>query len=197
MTGLIILAAGASSRLGRPKQNLIYNEKTLLQHSIDVALASKSSIVVLVLGSNMTTINPEVSHKKLHITINDNWSEGMSSSIKCGLEKLLKLDSEISEVLLMLCDQPFVDAHLINKLIDERQKSGKRIAACSYAKTLGTPAIFYSSLFPELLSLNGSQGAKNLIKKYLEEVVSVPFPLGEIDIDTMDDFDNLLGLNNL
>lgn len=197
MTGLIILAAGTSSRLGQPKQNLVYNEKTLLQHSIDVALASKSSIVVLVLGSSKTTINPQVFHNKLHITINDNWSEGMSSSIKCGLEKLLKLDSEISDVLLMLCDQPFVDTQLIDKLIEEKQKSGKCIAASSYAKTLGTPAIFDSSLFTELLSLDGSQGAKNLIKKYLDEVVCIQFPLGDIDIDTMDDFNNLLGLNNV
>lgn len=191
MTGLIILAAGSSSRLGQPKQKLVYRGKSLLQHAVEEGLASNCSPVLVVLGSEEESIRAEIAHQNIEIIINHSWEKGMSSSIKCGIEALLEIDEEISQAIIMLCDQPFVDAGILNKLIAEKQSAGKAIAACTYDETLGTPALFDNSFFPALLSLDGQQGAKQLMFDNKDEVVVVPFPYGNIDIDTTEDYEKL------
>ena len=191
MTGLIILAAGSSSRLGQPKQNLIYKGKSLLQHAVDEGLSSSCSPILLVLGSNEKRVRTEVEGKHTQIIINHTWEAGMSSSNKCGIEALLKSEPNIAQAIIMLCDQPFVDAEILQKLIYERERTGKVIAACNYDNTLGTPALFDRRFFPELLSLNGQHGAKKLLFDNEDQVASVPFSLGNIDIDTMEDFKKL------
>lgn len=197
MTGLIILAAGSSSRLGQPKQKLIYKGKSLLRHAIDEGLASLCSVVVLVLGADALTNRRELEeHPDIHIVINQNWQNGMSSSIKAGISELLTIEPHITQAIIMLCDQPFVDADILNKLIKEKMLSSKDISACSYDNTIGTPVLFDRSFFPLLISLEGSQGAKNLVYENIDLVVLVPFPFGNIDIDTMDDFEKLKGFNN-
>ncbi|WP_183562590.1 nucleotidyltransferase family protein [Mucilaginibacter sp. SP1R1] len=194
MTGLIILAAGSSSRLGTPKQNLVYQGQTLLQRAIQTALTSVcSENVVVVLGANENVIRPGISDQLIHIAYNSEWQEGLSSSIRLGIQELLKIEPNISSAILMLCDQPFVDPLLIYQLIEKKAESDHGIIACAYRNTLGVPVLFDASYFPQLLMLQGKEGAKKLIKTFPNDVLSVGFPMGAIDIDTMEDYEQLGG----
>jgi molybdenum cofactor cytidylyltransferase len=192
MTGLIILAAGASSRLGTPKQNLIYQGQTLLQRAIHTALTSACcEKIVVVLGANEGVIRPNISDHHVHITYNPNWQEGIASSIRLGITELQKLEPNITAAILMVCDQPFVDPLLIYQLTERRAENNNGIIACTYKDTLGVPALFDVSYFPRLLMLQGKEGAKKLIKAFSHDVLPVAFPLGAIDIDTVDDYEGL------
>ena len=192
MTGLIILAAGASSRLGTPKQNLIYQGQTLLQRAIHTALTSACcEKIVVVLGANEGVIRPNIFDHQINITYNPNWQEGIASSIRLGITELQKLEPNIKAAILMLCDQPFVDPLLIYQLTERKAENNNGIIACAYKDTLGVPALFDASYFPQLLMLQGKEGAKKLIKAFSHDVLPVAFPLGAIDIDTMDDYEGL------
>ncbi|MEP6614827.1 MAG: nucleotidyltransferase family protein [Mucilaginibacter sp.] len=189
MTGIIILAAGASGRLGQPKQNLNYNGKTLLQRSIDQALATGCAPVIVVLGANKEIIEPTIAGMQVDIAYNDKWREGMSSSIRAGITHLQKTNAKISSVILMLCDQPFVTDGLLSQLI--AVSTAKSITVCAYDSAVGPPVLFDSYYFPDLLLLKGNEGAKQLMLKYEAHLTTVPFVLGCIDIDTKEDFERL------
>ncbi|NER99699.1 MAG: NTP transferase domain-containing protein, partial [Symploca sp. SIO1B1] len=91
-----------------------------------------------------------------------------------------------------VCDQPFISTEIINHLVATYYSTGKPIVACQYADTLGVPVLFSKSLFSELATLDSTMGAKKIISKYENEVFSIPFPLGVIDIDTPKDYQQLL-----
>jgi len=189
MPGIIILAAGSSSRLGKPKQNLIYNGRTLLQNAIKAAIASVCNPVIVVLGANEQVIRPAIDGFDVTIIQNDDWAEGMASSIKAGIMELRKIEPKADSVILMLCDQPFVDELLLNQLVQKKPEKG--IIACAYNDTIGPPVLFSADYFDELLLLKGQEGAKKLLLKYRDDVVTISFALGDIDIDTMEDFEKL------
>jgi molybdenum cofactor cytidylyltransferase len=191
MTGVIILAAGSSSRLGKPKQNLIFQGQTLLQRAIQNALASVSENVVVILGANAEIIQPTLIQQPVPVIYNPDWLEGMASSIRLGINELKKNLSNITSAILMLCDQPFADATIINQLIQKRSTTDKNIIASAYDGTMGSPALFDQSHFEELLQLSGNDGAKKLLFKYAEDVDTIPFLLGAIDIDTIGDYEQL------
>ena len=192
MTGLIILAAGSSSRLGSPKQNLVYRGQTLLQRAIQTALTSVChEKVVVVLGANEGEIRPSISDELVYITYNPHWQEGMSSSIRLGITELLRIEPNIKAAILMLCDQPFVDPLLIYQLTEKKADSFSSIIACTYRDTLGVPVLFDASYFPRLLMLQGKEGAKTLIRDFPNDVATIAFPLGAIDIDTIEDYERL------
>ena len=190
MIGLIILAAGSSSRLGKPKQNLVFQGSTLLQRSVKAALAADCQQIAVVLGANAKVIEPTIVDQPIQIIHNSDWEAGMSSSISWGLEALLKINPKLESVILMLCDQPFADTAIINQLI-QASANNKHLVACNYNGTIGVPALFDKSHFEELLALKGNEGAKKLLLKYTNEVHTVPFPLGMIDIDTIGDYERL------
>ena len=190
MIGLVILAAGSSSRLGKPKQNLAFQGSTLLQRSIKAALAADCQQVLVVLGANASIIEPTIKSEPVQLIHNSDWQAGMSSSINCGLTTLLKTTPQLQSVILMLCDQPFADTSIINQLI-QASANNKHLVACNYNGTIGVPALFDKSHFEELLALEGNEGAKKLLLKYTNEVHTVPFPLGMIDIDTIGDYERL------
>ena len=189
MTGLVILAAGSSSRLGQPKQNLVLNGKTLLQHALDAAVNSMCNSVVLVLGANADSIKPPTAEKQFSIVHNYLWQEGMASSIRTGLTELLKADQKPDSVVFMLCDQPYADEHLINNLVSAKQNN--EIVSCVYNDTFGVPALFNARYFDELLDLKGQDGAKKILERYKENVISIPFSMGVIDVDTIEDYERL------
>ncbi|UOE51528.1 nucleotidyltransferase family protein [Mucilaginibacter sp. SMC90] len=192
MTGIIILAAGASSRFGSPKQNLIYQGKTLLQRAIQTALTClHCEKVTVVLGANEKLIRSNIDDQLVHVTYNPNWMEGMGSSIKIGLTEMLNLAPHITSIILMLCDQPFVDSFLISQLTEKKETNDCGIIACGYRDVLGAPALFDIKYFPELLSLKGPEGAKKIIEAHPDDVFVLPFPLGAIDIDTTADLERL------
>jgi molybdenum cofactor cytidylyltransferase len=191
MTGIIILAAGSSSRLGQAKQNLLYKGKTLLQRTIEAATASVCELVVVVLGANSAIIRPTIAHYDIVVIENGEWVEGMASSIRAGLKKVLELNPDVQSVILMLCDQPFVDTYLINILVAAKANFG--ICASSYHDTIGPPVLFDSLYFKDLLSLEGTEGAKKIMHKYSEKIKEIPFARGWVDIDTIEDYERLAG----
>jgi len=190
--GIILLAAGASARLGVPKQLLRFQGETLLRRSVKSALAVSNKVVVT-LGARIETVRKEIEDLPVEIVENINWETGMSGSIRVALEKFL--DDELKAVVVMVCDQPFVDENLLKKIIRVFQKTDAPIVACAYQNTLGVPALFHKNLFPELLALDAQAGAKRLIKKYESQTATVSFPEGAFDIDTRANYENLIKIS--
>jgi len=182
---ILILAAGSSSRLGEPKQLLDWYGNTLLQHAIKTALQISSSVTV-VLGANEKIIRPTISNFPISIVLNKKWEEGMSSSISAGMESLE--GKKYKAVLIMLCDQPFVNVLLLENIISIFKKNKQPIVACEYNDKLGVPALFDFSFFKKLKDLKGQSGAKDLIRSNLEWVEKVVFEKGQIDVDTQEDW---------
>lgn len=191
MTALIILAAGESSRLGFPKQTLLYKGKTLIELAIESGLKSKCNPVIVILGANADKIEPGIKNYDIKIIHNPVWAEGMASSIRAGIN-YINDDNTITEAMIMLCDQPFVNRALIDSLLYKQQQTGGSIIACTYKDTIGVPALFKRSLFAELLLLQGHEGAKKVINNHPDDVATIPFEKGEIDIDTVADYENLI-----
>ena len=191
-TGIIILAAGNSSRLGKNKQLLFYKEKTLLQHIIDEALNASLQPVVVVTGANREQISEAINRQPIHVVNNKNWQEGMASAIVVGLLAISSINKNKEDIIIAVCDQPFVSSTLFLRLCDKRKESNKGIVACSYANTTGTPVLFTPAYFEELLQLSGEGGAKKIIARHPDDVETVFFPKGNIDIDTEDDYLSLL-----
>ncbi len=191
MTGLIILAAGESSRMGKPKQLLPYKGKTLLRHAVDEALASECKTIVVVFGAYADNLQNEIKAEAVTIVNNPLWQEGMASSIRAGIETL-QPDTDIHSAIIMLCDQPFVDAALINQLIHQKNNTQKSIIACAYNDTYGVPILFSRDYFPSLLTLTGKEGAKKILVNFEYDMALVPFKKGATDIDTPADYEDLL-----
>ncbi len=193
--GLVLLAAGASNRLGRPKQLLPYKGKTLLKHAVQLAVDAVLNPIVIVMGANEGLLTKEFEESQATIVINNVWEEGMASSIRTGLKKMLELEPTINSVIMMVCDQPYVTVQLLQHLITQRNKTGKPIIASSYKNNLGTPALFDVGIFNELMQLKGDTGAKKILNNHPEWVAVIDFPMGEIDIDTEEDYNELLRHN--
>jgi len=185
----IILAAGESSRFGSPKQLIQFRQKSFLQQVADAAQEADCSPVVVVLGSDAAKVSREVTTP---IVENKNWREGIGSSIRVGLEYLIGFEPDVSAVVVLVCDQPLLDGGVISNLRVLHEETGKEIVASSYADTLGVPALFDRCVFPELLALNGDNGAKNIILANQERVAKFPFPGGRLDVDTLADYENLM-----
>ena len=186
----IILAAGQSSRLGKPKQLLKYRNKTLLQHVIDTAKQSVEAVVV-VLGCEADTILNATDTRSSYVAKNDDWQSGMASTIRCGVKVLEDSRPTADAAILMVCDQPYVSADLLAKLIEKQKETGRPIVASEYDGVLGTPALFHKSFFPRLRDLKGDTGAKKIMTQNVHLLASVPFFNGGIDIDTLGDYEAL------
>jgi len=184
----IILAAGQSSRLGKPKQLLKYQGKTLLQHAIHTAKQSKVQSVIVVLGSNSDLVSNDIDSSGIHLVINNDWQSGIASAICCGIQSLRRLDSNVDAVILMVCDQPFVSPDILHSLVQKQKETGKLIIASQYDDTIGTPALFHKELFMELIALEGDSGAKKIMMQHSNLLATISFPKGSIDIDTIDDY---------
>jgi molybdenum cofactor cytidylyltransferase len=191
LTGIILLAAGASVRLGEAKQLLEFDNQTLLRRSAATALQISENVVVT-LGAQSEIMRREIKDLPVKIAENKDWEAGMGGSVKIGLEKLIEADGNLERVIVMVCDQPFVSANLLGKLISKYEETNAPIVACEYENTLGVPALFSANIFPDLLTLEPSHGAKTLLKKHRQRVISVEFPEGAFDIDTPEDYEKFI-----
>ncbi|WP_431294838.1 nucleotidyltransferase family protein [Pedobacter sp. P26] len=191
-TGIIILAAGSSSRLGRSKQLLDYKGKTLLQNVINEALETNCQSVIVVLGANAEEIASQHQNDQVNLVINESWENGIASSIVAGLLTMVKNNSEIESIIIAVADQVFIKMNNFNNLIEKQKETGKNIIASTYAERIGTPVLFKKDYFEALLSLTGEEGAKKILKQYSQDVETVVFEHGEIDIDTETDYNNLI-----
>ena len=129
----------------------------------------------------------------IDIAHNDDWKEGIASSIRCGLNAILKIEPGLDAVMFLVCDQPHISAALLKELMDAHEAGGKAIVASDFADTVGIPAFFHISFFGALQQLKGDEGAKRIIMQNPESVAVVDFPRGAIDIDTAADYQALKG----
>jgi molybdenum cofactor cytidylyltransferase len=192
-TGIIILAAGSSSRLGRPKQLLPYRGTTMLSHVIAESLAASLEPVVVVTGAHHAKIHDSLEGQLVEVVFNPAWETGIASGIVTGLAKILSLQPHLQAVMVAVCDQPYISSELFRLLPTKQSESGKGLIACAYSGIAGTPVLFDRRYFNELSMLAGDAGARHLLRRYPDDVATIPFPEGRFDIDTEEDFQQLSG----
>ncbi len=195
--GIVLLAAGSSSRMGRPKQLLPIEGEPLLVRSVKAAVGSKAHELVVVLGSNYKSHREVIAGFSIEIIENQEWQKGMGNSLKKGLSHLIDKNDSLNAVIVLVCDQPYLSSDIINKLIEEFEQTKSVIVASVYTGIIGVPALFDSSVFEKILHLGDEQGAKKLIQQQLANVKAVDFPKGIIDLDFPEDYESLLGSHAL
>ena len=179
MPTIIVLAAGASKRLGRPKQLLLYEGETLLARAVRIASAVAPTVVVIS-EECRDGLQPVLCGLKPAPTflVNDQRDEGIASSIRAGVA------ATEGDILLMLCDQPLITSDHLRALIE----AGSPIAATGYNGISGVPVFFAAKFRDELLALRGDVGAKGVIDRHRDELVTVPFEAAALDVDTADEY---------
>lgn len=185
------MAAGSSSRLGYPKQLVKFRGNSLLQHSIDVAESLELRCKILVLGAEAEKIKKEIDTRDFHIAFNENWEEGMGTSISKGISEALKFENDLDHILILLSDQPFVTKEKIQELISTHLNTLKSATFSEYAGEVGVPAIFSKVIFLKLKMLKGDNGAKKLLYEKDFEFGTVSFEKGNFDVDTTNDVEQL------
>jgi molybdenum cofactor cytidylyltransferase len=186
----IILAAGASSRMGQSKQKLNISGEPLLRRIVQAALSSRTQKVIVVLGADESGHHNLIRDLPVEIIVNHNWQKGMGSSIKRGMDLISIADSKA--VIISVCDQPHLTSNVFNQLIDLFNKSQRLVVASTYAGTMGVPALFHQSLFNAILNMRDDEGAKKIILKHQDNLETIPFEAGAIDLDTMTDYDSFI-----
>ncbi|ANM30235.1 hypothetical protein ABI59_12565 [Acidobacteria bacterium Mor1] len=191
MTGLVVLAAGGSTRLGRPKQLLVHEGVSLVRRAATCALDSGLGPVFLVLGAEADGVADAVAGLEVRPVVHEAWRSGQAGSVAAGVAAAAAAGCDA--VLLIPCDLPRLTAGVLLDLSKACKSSGLPIAACRYDRVLGAPALFRSELFDELRSLQGDAGAKALIRRDLARVATVDWDGGAFDVDTAEDADSLDG----
>lgn len=188
---VLILAAGAASRMQQAKMLLPFASGNILSHIVAEARAVKPDCICLVTGYYHDEILSKVNTAGLYLVQNANWETGMASSIKTGLEALMKKHPDLASVLIAVSDQPYVSHEIFENMIRLQQETKKGIVAAKYGSVTGTPVLFDQKYFSSLLQLQGDRGAKTILQKHPEDMVTVDFPQGAIDIDTPEDYERL------
>jgi molybdenum cofactor cytidylyltransferase len=190
----ILLAAGASTRLGQPKQNLrlpAFCGQTLLDHAVGLARTAGAAPIFVILGAHAAEIHLECELLDCILVRNEAWAEGMASSIRLAISAVLENAPAASGAMVLVCDQPGLSAEHLRRLLDAHAAEPSRIAASRYAGRTGVPAIFPRALFPALLELQGDQGARALLQQPGAAVDAIEFPEGELDLDSPEDLQRL------
>lgn len=193
-TAGIILAAGASTRFGTPKQLIKLKDKSLIEWVADAALNSRLQTVVLVLGHRhqkiIKALGAKGRHPKLEIVVNHRYHEGQSTSLKIGLSRIKQ---DFAAVMYLLADQPMINSDTIDYLLEELHASAKDICVPVFKGRRGNPAIFRRSVYDEIMRVEGDIGARDLINRIPERVLlaEIKDPLCFCDIDSPEDLKNL------
>ena len=185
---VVVLAAGASTRFGSPKQLVRLNGRPLLHLAVSRAVEVAGPAVTVVLGANAADLAPLLRHTPAGVIVNRDWAEGMGSSVRAGVSRV---PATADAVLLMLADQPAVTAEDLRRLVAAWRRQPQSIVAAHYDGITGVPAIFPREDFRALTGLRGDAGARALLKRGGERVVRVPLQAAAIDIDTPEDLLNL------
>jgi len=192
MLSAILLAAGESKRMGKPKQLMPFGQSTLLEQAIDNLMNSAVDEIIVVLGYKAEEMIKTIAAKPVKIVVNPNYRQGMSTSIIAGLSLV---DSQAQTVMLALGDQPSVDSQTINRLIEEFYRHDKGIAIPTYRGMRGHPIIFAIKYKQELLELRGDIGGREIIRHHPDDVLEVAVDSASVasDIDTKSDYQSQLG----
>uniref|UniRef100_A0A7V5CSV8 Nucleotidyltransferase family protein n=1 Tax=Acidobacterium capsulatum TaxID=33075 RepID=A0A7V5CSV8_9BACT len=193
----ILLAAGSSSRLGQPKQLVRHQGQSLLRRTASLALASGASPVIVVLGNSAPQLRPELEGLSVSVVENPDWATGMASSLRCGLAQLLRQAPAAPAALLLVCDQPHLQAVHLRQLWQQYQASNQVVAAQQADGHPGVPAIFPACCFPQLAALQGDQGARALLRQLPpSELQTISMPEALADLDTPADLARLRAQND-
>ena len=172
MLAAVILSAGASSRMGRPKALLPYREGTFLGHLIDVTRDSRIGVTRVVLGAGAEEIRAAAKLDPSLVALNAEWEKGQLSSIRAGLRSLEGI--EIDGIVLCPVDHPLVSARLVGELVAQFYEGKKAIVLPTFSGRRGHPAIFSKTLFGELLAAPDDKGARAVVWAHAGDVMEVP-----------------------
>lgn len=186
--GVIVLAAGASSRMGQSKQLLEIDAMPLLRRSVLAAVESEIGEVLVVLGARSDEHREVIHDLPIQIITNDQWQLGMGCSLKYGLQHLLYEKQSWNGVVIMVCDQPAVTAGHLKKLVQLHLLQRDKIIASSYQEVAGVPALLPKNYFNQLLTMGDEEGARKIIQAEKENVLALPLIRGEHDLDTLEDY---------
>jgi molybdenum cofactor cytidylyltransferase len=176
--------------MGSPKQTLQFRGESLLRRAALAALGAGCRPVIVVTGAHSELSRGELNGLDVREVFNTRWETGMASSVRAGVEELVSADADAA--VLLLCDQPHVTAEVIYALIAAHRTTGRPVIASTYGGSFGVPALFGRTLLAELTRLEGMSGAKEIIRRHASEAHFLPFPSGEVDVDTPDDFSRLI-----
>lgn len=190
-TTIIILAAGASSRMGTMKQLLPWEGTTLLGHVIHTAISTEADNTVLVLGAKAEEIEKSIKPSLVSLVVNENWKQGMGSSIAKGVAYITQNFPDTQAVLIILADQPFIDKNNLNTYLDKGNKYPEKIVATNYGLKLGVPALFPKSFFKQLMTLNKDYGAREILETNRDNIFAVKNNINLVDLDTMKKYHQL------
>ena len=182
---VVILAAGASRRLGRPKQLVPFRGRTLLAHAVATARAAGCGPVFVVRGSRADTLQGEATGATL--VENPDWGAGIGTSIRVAVAAIESELPGATAGLFTVCDQPFVTPELLAHIAEAHTRGGHGLVAAAYSGTVGVPALFARQYFNELKDLPGEVGAKRVLARHASAVHALPFPEGAVDVDTETD----------
>jgi len=186
--GAVILAAGGSTRMGSPKQLLTLGGRPLLLRAVEATLASGAQPVIVVLGAEAVRLRPLLSGHPVVVAENPQWSEGMASSLRAGVSRLIEVSPATDAAVIVLCDQPHFSSGSIRRLVDAERTTGRSIAAARYGGRNGAPALFRREHFSALCALTGDHGARALLNGDPASVATVEMPELEADLDTPADY---------
>ncbi|MCD0465190.1 NTP transferase domain-containing protein [Flavobacterium sp. ENC] len=192
---LVLLAAGSSKRMGQPKQLLPWNDSTLLGHAIKNILSTGAFKLFLVLGAHSDQITAKVDLSGMTVLINENWQQGLGSSIAFATGEINEKHADIKAVLFLLADQPFIESTHLDNIIQLHFREQESIVLTRNKEYRGVPVLFPRKFFPELLVLSNDEGAKKVIASHKEHVMEVVTRNETADIDTFDTYVKLRQLN--
>jgi len=194
MVSAILLAAGESQRMGRPKQLLPFGSSTILGRTIDNLLSSRVDEVIVVLGTRAGAMKQVIAGRQVKVVVNPDYREGMSTSLIAGI---WQADSKAQWVMVALADQPLIDKDTYNRIIEGALGCDMGIILPTYRRKRGNPVIFSIKYKDELLGLEGDLGGREILKRHPDDILEVA--VGSegvtIDINNLDDYYSCLKLS--
>ncbi|NNF19925.1 MAG: nucleotidyltransferase family protein [Flavobacteriaceae bacterium] len=188
---ILIMAAGASSRMEAVKQLLPWNGKTLLEHVYDNCRTTSAAESYVVLGAFSDQIINDWNAPSEHLMINPEWQQGLGNSIAFGVRNILNNKPQLKGILIVLGDQPLIDATYLDRLISYWQKHDTEIVATRYGDKNGVPALFDQRRFKDLLALEGERGAQQMLSSASEKIATIDGSAHIADIDTLSDYERI------
>ncbi|HMQ07801.1 MAG TPA: nucleotidyltransferase family protein [Saprospiraceae bacterium] len=181
---ILLLAAGSSSRLGFPKALVKFHQKKLIQHLLEEFNKVFNADTFVVTGCHHDEVIPFIS-SNVSIVYNNHWQQGMGKSIAKGIAEIIRREYEY--VIICMVDQPFVNAHLLNLMVEFFQAGFCKIIFTDYGKQTGPPVLFGKQYFNRLIELKGDSGAKDIITANKSDTFGIHYPLAKVDLDTESD----------
>ena len=186
--GVMILAAGQATRLGKAKMLLPYKDKTILEKIVDEVLSIDPIMITIVTGHYHQEIKSIIQNPEVILVHNVDYQKGMSSSIIKGLTTMQEKCPDLQFLFILVADQPFIDQALLQKMIQLHKETNKGLVAASYEGITGTPLLLEAKYFDKLYQLEGDKGARAILHQYPDDLARVDFELGWLDIDTESDY---------